>query len=74
MKDKKENFSLNQNLFNEKSWLEKTEEKLKQSLFNVFFVLLKHQKVSIWVEFIFIIIQLLQFMSFPFRESVIFAY
>ena len=70
MKDGKNSVSLNLNLLNEKTSFEKLEENLKASIFGVLYVLLKNQSFSIWVEIIFVIIQLLQFMAFPFRPLV----
>ena len=74
MKDGKNSVSLNLNLLNEKTSFEKLEENLKASIFGVLYVLLKNQSFSIWVEIIFVIIQLLQFMAFPFRPLVIILY
>lgn len=65
MKDSKNNVSMNLNLLAEKSAFEKLEENLKHSIFGVLYVLLKNQTVSIWMEFIFIFIQMFQLLSFP---------
>jgi hypothetical protein len=62
--------SLNLNLLNEKSAFEKFEENLKVSIFSVLFVLLKNQDYNQWLEIIFVVIQLLQFLAFPFRPMV----
>ncbi len=62
--------SLNLNLLNEKSAFEKFEENLKVSTFSVLFVLLKNQDYNLWLEIIFVGIQLLQFLAFPFRPMV----
>jgi hypothetical protein len=70
MKDAKNNISLNLNLLTDKTAFEKLEENLKISIFGVLFVLLKNQDFSIWVEIIFVILQLLQFMAFPFNKVV----
>jgi hypothetical protein len=70
MKDGKNNVSLNLNLLNEKTSFEKLEETLKMSIFGVLYVLLKNQDFSVWIEIIFIILQLLQFMAFSFRPLV----
>jgi hypothetical protein len=70
MKEGKNSVSLNLNLLTEKTSFEKLEEKLKVSIFGVLYVLLKNQDVSIWVEIIFIILQLLQFLAFPFNGLV----
>jgi hypothetical protein len=70
MKDGRGSVSLNLNLLNEKTSFEKLEETLKVSIFGVLYVLLKNQDFSVWVEIIFVILQLLQFMAFPFRPMV----
>jgi hypothetical protein len=70
MRDNRNNLSLNLNLLTEKTGFEKLEEQLKTSIFGVLYVMLKNQEFSIWVEIIFIILQLLQFMSFPFSDIV----
>lgn len=70
MKDNKNSVSLNLNLLTEKTQFEKFEENLKLSIFGVLFVLLKNQDFSIWVEIIFVILELLQFMAFPFNNIV----
>ncbi len=62
--------SLNLNLLNEKSSFEKLEESIKVSIFGILYVLLKNQDYSMWIEIIFVILQLLQFMAFPFRPMV----
>jgi hypothetical protein len=62
--------SLNLNLLNEKSAYEKFEESLKVYIFSVLFVLLKNQDYNLWIEIIFIVIQLLQFLAYPFRPIV----
>jgi hypothetical protein len=62
--------SLNLNLLNEKSAFEKFEENLKISIFSVLFVLLKNQDYNLWLEIILIVLQLLQFLAFPFRPIV----
>ncbi len=67
----KKNFSLNLNILNEKTQFEKLEENMKVSIFGVLYVLLKNQDFSVWVELIFVILQLLQFMAFPFSPMVI---
>lgn len=71
MKESKNNISLNQNLLTERTAFEQFEENLKKSLFGVLFVLLKTQDFSIWVDIIFLTLELLQFMSFPFNNEVI---
>ena len=74
MKDGKNNLSMNLNLLTEKTSFEKLEEKIKSSIFAVLFVLLKNQDFSIWVEIIFVFIQLFQFMSFSFSKKVTIKY
>ena len=66
----KKGFSLNLNILNEKTQFERLEENIKVSIFGVLYVLLKNQDFSVWVEVIFVIIQLLQFMAFPFSPTV----
>jgi hypothetical protein len=68
----KKNFSLNLNILNDKTQFEKLEENLKVSIFGVLYVLLKNQDFSVWVEVIFVILQLFQFLAFPFAPLVIF--
>jgi hypothetical protein len=70
MKENKNSISLNQNLLTEKTSFEQFEENLKKSIFGVLFVLLKAQDFSIWVDIIFLTLELLQFMSFPFNVEV----
>jgi hypothetical protein len=70
MRDNRNSLSLNLNLLTEKTGFEKLEEQLKTSIFGVLYVMLKNQEFSIWVEIIFIILQLLQFMSYPFNPLV----
>ncbi len=68
----KKNFSLNLNILNDKTHFERLEENLKVSIFGVLYVLLKNQDFSVWVEVIFVILQLLQFLAFPFSPMVTF--
>ncbi len=70
MKDGRNNVSLNLNLLNEKTSFEKFEESLKLSIFGVLYYLLKNQDFNLWVEIIFIILQLLQFTAYSFRPLV----
>ena len=71
MKDVKNNLSMNLNILTDKTGFEKLEETLKNSFFSVLYFMLKNQDFSIWVEVIFIILQLLQMMSFAFNPIVI---
>ncbi len=70
MKDGKEKTSMNLNLLTEKTAFKKIEENFKSAIFSVLYVLLKNQDFSFSVEIIFVIIQLLQLMSFPFSKIV----
>jgi len=70
MKDGKEKVSMSSNLLTENTSFEKLEENLKSTIFSVLFVLLKNQDTNLWIEIIFVIIQLLQFMSFAFSQLV----
>ena len=72
MKDNKNNLSLNLNLLTDKTGFEKLEEEFKTAIFSVIYFMLKNQEFSIWIEVIFIVLQLLQLMSFPFNPMVIF--
>ncbi len=69
MKENKEKISFNLNL-DEKSFFEKAEETFKQTLFSIFFVLLKKQDTYFLMEFLKVSIQFLQFLSFSFHPSV----
>jgi len=69
MKDSKVKTSFNLNL-GEKSSFEKMEEIFKQTIFSVFFVLLKKQESSILFEILKVTIQYLQFLSFSFNPLV----
>jgi hypothetical protein len=71
MKDVKNNLSLNLNIHQEKTAFENLEESIKNSIFSVLYFMLKSQEFSIWIEVIFIIIQLLQFLSFTFNPIVL---
>lgn len=70
MKENKNNISLNHNLLTEKTSFEEFEENLKKSIFGVLFVLLKTQDFSILVDIIFLTLEILQFMAFPFNGEV----
>jgi hypothetical protein len=70
MKENKNSISLNHNLLTEKTSFEEFQENLKKSIFGVLFVLLKAQDFSILVDIIFLILEILQFMSFPFNAEV----
>lgn len=74
MKDGRDKVSMNLNLLTEKTAFEKFEENLKSSIFAVLFVLLKNQDFSLWIEIIFVVVQLLQFLSFPFSKIVKFVF
>jgi len=62
--------SLNQELFNHKTFFEKLEDNYKQTLFDVLFLLLKSQDVSMNLEIFFLSMELLQFLSFPLHPLV----
>lgn len=71
MKEKKKNFIINKINPDEFSSFEKFEQKLKESIFGVLYVLLKDDNSSSLVlDFIFTIIEFIQFMMFPFNETV----
>ena len=54
----------------DKSKLEKVEEEVKQSIFTVFYLILKNQESSYWRYILVLIIEYLQLLSFTFDESV----
>ncbi len=69
MKDIQEKISFNLN-FGEKSYFEKIEEILKQTIFSVLFVLLKKEEPTIFQEFLKVALQYLQLISFSFNPLV----
>jgi hypothetical protein len=73
MKDNKNNLSLNLNLLTDKTGFEKLEEEVKIAIFSVIYFMLKNQEFSIWIEVIYIVLQLLQLMSFPFNPIVLYS-
>lgn len=54
----------------EKSKLEQVEEEVKQSIFTVFYLVLKNQENSYWRYILVLIIEYLQLLSYTFDESV----
>ena len=74
MKDKKSEIALKKNFFSEKSSLEKLEEKIKTSIFTVLFVLLKHEEFDYELEMISLLIEIFQFMYYPFVNAVLNKY
>jgi len=73
MKEGKEenlHLSIDKNLLAEKSSFEEFEENLKKAIFGVLFVLLRSEEFSFFVEVLFLLLELLQFMSFPFNDRV----
>ena len=70
MKDVKNNLTLNLNIHQEKTAFEKFEESIKNSIYSVLYFMLKNQEFSIWIEVIFIVVQLLQLLSFTFNPIV----
>jgi hypothetical protein len=72
MKERKKNFIINKINPDEFTSFEKFEQKLKESIFGVLYVLLKDDNSSSLVlDFVFTIIEFIQFMMFPFNETVI---
>lgn len=71
MKEKKSEVALKKNFFKEKTSLEKFEEKIKQSIFIVLFVLLKHEEFDFPMEMVTLLSELFQFMFYPFNQNVI---
>ena len=64
------NLSIDKNLLSEKSSYEVFEENFKKAIFGVLFVLLRSEEFSFFVEILFLLLELLQFMSFPFHNRV----
>jgi len=62
--------SLNQTLFNPKTFIERLEENFKKVLFDVLYLLLQSQDVSMSVEIFFLSMELIQFLSFPLHPIV----
>ena len=62
--------SLNQTLFNQKTLFEKLEDNFRKVLFDVLFLLLQNQDVSMSIEIFFLSMELLQFLSFPLHPIV----
>ena len=62
--------SIDKNFLTEKSSFEEFEETLKKAIFGVLFVLLRSEEFSFFVEVLFLLLELLQFMSFPFHHRV----
>ena len=74
MKEDKENIHLDigKNLLEEKSQFEEFEDNLKKAIFGVLFVLLRSEEFSFLVEVLFLLLELLQFLSFPFHYRVLY--
>ena len=54
----------------EKSKLEQIEEEVKNSIFSVFYLLLKNNETSYWKFVIILIIEYIQMLSYSFDETV----
>ena len=67
--DKKSNV-IKQNFMAEKTSFEKFEEKLKNSIFGVLFVLLKNNEGNFYLEMFSLLTELFQFMYYPFSQHV----
>jgi len=72
MKVTKSEIALKKNFFSEKTSLEKFEEKIKNSIFTVLFVLLKHEEFDYEMEMLSLLIETFQFMYYPFIAFVFF--
>jgi hypothetical protein len=70
MKESKSDIALKKNFFSEKTSLEKFEEKIKNSIFTVLFVLLKHEEFDLEIEMLSLLIETFQFMYYPFTANV----
>jgi len=65
---------LKKKFFAEKTTLEKFEDKIKQSIFIVLFVLLKHDDFDFPMEMVSLVLELFQFMYYPFNSNVNFVF
>lgn len=54
----------------EKTRFEQIEEEVKNSIFSVFYLLLKNQETTFWKFIFLLIIEYLQLLSFSFDQSV----
>jgi hypothetical protein len=61
---------LKKKFFSEKTTLEIFEDKIKQSIFIVLFVLLKHDDFDFPMEMVSLVLELFQFMYYPFNSNV----
>jgi hypothetical protein len=55
---------------NRRNKLLELEEKIKIGIFGLFYLLLKNQNKNIWIEIVYIIVVLIQLISFSFDEMV----
>ncbi len=55
---------------NHRNKLLELEEKIKIGVFGLFYLLLKNQNKNIWIEIVYIIVILIQLISFSFDEMV----
>ena len=55
---------------NHRNKLLELEEKIKIGIFGLFYLLLKNQNKNIWIEIVYIIVVLIQLISFSFDEMV----
>ena len=55
---------------NRRNKLLELEEKIKIGVFGLFYLLLKNQNKNIWIEIVYIIVVLIQLISFSFDEMV----
>ena len=70
MSNLKKSSIIKQNFMAEKTSFEKFEEKLKNSIFGVLFVLLKNNEGNFYVEMFSLLTELFQFMYYPFSQNV----
>ncbi len=69
MKENKTN-SFHWNHLDELSCFDQIQAKFKNSIFATVYILLKNQNTSLIVEMVFILLQLLQILAFPFPPTV----
>lgn len=67
---KEKTYLSQQTFFSEKTFIERLEEKLKKSIFQVLLVLLKNSEVNFWFDMVLLLVELFQFFYYPFFQTV----
>lgn len=66
------NTSSKSNLSKDKTCFENIYTKFKVSLFSLLYILLKNQNTNFLIECVYLVLQLLQLLAFPFNQNVIY--